>query len=45
LITLNSTERARVMKAARVAEERARQVREALIRKAAEESADKWTRE
>ena len=45
LTTLNSTERARVMKAARAAEERARQIREALARKAAEESADKFTRE
>ncbi|HEX3625891.1 MAG TPA: hypothetical protein VH280_10750 [Verrucomicrobiae bacterium] len=45
LTTLNSTERARVMRAARVAEERARQIREALKKKAAEESADKWTRE
>lgn len=45
LTTLNSTERARVMKAARAAEERARQIREALVRKAAEESADKFTRE
>ncbi|PYJ81395.1 MAG: hypothetical protein DME22_21300 [Verrucomicrobia bacterium] len=45
LTTLNSSERARVMKAARAAEERARQIREALVRKAAEESADKFTRE
>ncbi len=45
LTTLNSMERARVVRAARAAEERARQIREALIRKAAEESADKWTRE
>jgi hypothetical protein len=45
LTTLNSAERARVMKAAQVAEERARKIREALARKAAEESADKWTRE
>jgi hypothetical protein len=45
LTTLNSAERARVMKAARAAEERARQIREALVKKAAEESADKWTRE
>ena len=45
LTVLNSTERARVVQAARAAEERARQIREALIRKAAEESADKWTRE
>jgi hypothetical protein len=45
LSTISSSERARVMKAARVAEERARQIREAIARKAAEESADKWTRE
>jgi hypothetical protein len=45
LTTLNSAERDRVMKASRAAEERARQIREALIRKAADESADKWTRE
>jgi hypothetical protein len=45
LTTLNSAERARVMKAARAAEERARQIREALVKKAADESADKWTRE
>ena len=45
LTTLNSAERARVIRAARVAEKRARQIREALARKAAEESADKWTRE
>jgi len=45
LTTLNSAERARVMKAAQAAEQRARQIREALVRKAAEESADKWTRE
>lgn len=45
LTTLNSAERARVMKAAQVAEQRARKIREALARKAAEESADKWSRE
>lgn len=45
LATLNSTERARVMQASRAAEERARKIREALVKKAAEESADKWTRE
>jgi hypothetical protein len=45
LTTLNSAERARVMKAAQIAEQRARQIREELVRKAAEESADKWTRE
>lgn len=45
LATLNSAERARVLQAARVAEERARKIRQALAKKAAEESADKWTRE
>jgi hypothetical protein len=45
LITLSSSERARVLQASRAAEERARKIREALVRKAAEESADKWTRE
>ena len=45
LTTLSSDERARVIAAARAAEKRARQIREALARKAAEESADKWTRE
>jgi hypothetical protein len=45
LTTLSSVERARVLKASRQAEERARAIRAALARKAAEESADKWTRE
>jgi hypothetical protein len=45
LTTLSSTERTRVLRAARVAEERAREIRKALVKKAAEESADKWTRE
>lgn len=45
LTTLSSTERARVLAASRAAEERARAIREALARKAAEESADKWSRE
>ena len=45
LTTLSSAERARVMQASRAAEERARKIREALAKKAAEESADKWTRE
>jgi hypothetical protein len=45
LSSLSSAERARVIGASRVAEERARAIREALARKAAEESADKWTRE
>jgi len=45
LTTLSSAERARVLRAARAAEQRAREIREALIKKAAEESADKWGRE
>jgi hypothetical protein len=45
LSTLSSAERARVLKASRVAEERARKIREALLKKAAQESADKYTRE
>ncbi len=45
LTAISSTERTRVMRAARAAEERARAIREALARKAAEEAADKWTRE
>lgn len=45
LMALSSTERARVVRASREAEERSRSVREALRRKAAQESADKWTRE
>lgn len=45
LTSLSAAERARVLKASREAEQRARAIREALARKAAEESADKWTRE
>jgi hypothetical protein len=45
LTSLSSAERARVVQASRAAEERARAIREALTRKAAEESADKFTRE
>jgi len=45
LMTLNAAERARVLNAAKVAEERARAVREALAKKAAAESADKYSRE
>jgi hypothetical protein len=45
LMTLSSAERQRVMRAARAAEERARAIREALARKAAQESADKYTRD
>lgn len=45
LMTLSSAERQRVMRASRAAEERARGIREALARKAAQESADKYTRD
>ena len=45
LATLNTAERQRVIKAARAAEERARQIREEMAKKAAEEAADKWGRE
>ena len=45
LAGISGVERARVLKASRAAEERARAIRDALARKAAEESADKWTRE
>ncbi|WP_420140072.1 hypothetical protein [Sphingomonas sp.] len=45
LSAVSAAERNRLLNASRAAEERARAVREALIRKAAEESADKYTRE
>jgi len=45
LATVSSAERARVVAAARAAEKRARELREALARKAAQEAADKATRE
>lgn len=45
LTSISAAERTRVIQAARAAEERARAIREALARKAAEESADKYTRE
>jgi len=45
LTTISASERARVVKAAQAAEERARQIREALAKKRAEEGADKWSRE
>lgn len=45
LMTVSSFERKRVMEAARAAEERAAQIREALARKAAEEAANKMSRE
>lgn len=45
LAHVNSGERKRLLAASREAERRARAIREALAKKAAEESADKWTRE
>ncbi|TCS35628.1 hypothetical protein EDC30_11097 [Paucimonas lemoignei] len=45
LSSISGTERRRLLEASRAAEERARSIREALARKAAEESADKWTRD
>jgi hypothetical protein len=45
LSSLSSRERARVLQASRAAEERARKLRAELAKKAAQESADKWTRE
>ncbi|MEO6875916.1 MAG: hypothetical protein ABI222_13945 [Opitutaceae bacterium] len=45
LTTISSAERARVVKASSAAMKRAREIRAALVRKAAEESADKYTRE
>ncbi len=44
-LAVSTRERVRLAAASRAAEERARQIREALARKAAEESADKWSRE
>lgn len=45
LTTVSTVERQRVVRAAREAEARAREVREAMARQAAQEAADKWTRE
>jgi len=45
LSALSATERRRLVQASREAQARARAIREALIRKQAEEAADKWTRE
>lgn len=45
LSAISGSERRRLLTASRAAEERARAIREALAKKAAEESADKWTRE
>lgn len=45
LSSISAVERQRLLRASRAAEERARAIREALARKIAEESADKWSRE
>jgi len=45
LSRISAAERRRLLEAGRASEERARQIREALARKAAQESTDKWTRE
>lgn len=45
LTRISSVERRRLLAASRDAEARARAIREALAKKAAEEAADKWTRE
>lgn len=45
LTAISGLERDRLLAASRAAEKRAREVREALARKAAQESADKWSRE
>ena len=45
LSALSSVEQKRLLAESRAAEKRSRAIREALIKKAAEESADKWTRE
>ncbi len=45
LASVSGVERRRLLEASRAAEERARAIREALARKAAAESADKWSRE
>ena len=45
LAAVSGEQRRRLLAASRAAERRAREIREALARKAAEESADKWTRE
>lgn len=45
LAAISGTERRKLIAASQAAESRARVIRDALARKAAEESADKWTRE
>ena len=45
LSAISGTERRRLLEASRAAEQRSREIREALAKKAAAESADKWSRE
>jgi len=45
LAAISALERRRLLEASRAAEARARAIREALAKKVADESADKWTRE
>lgn len=45
LTTLNTAERQRVIAATRAAEKRAQEIRAAMAKQAAEEAADKWSRE
>jgi hypothetical protein len=45
LTAVSGAERRRLLAASREADERARAVREALVRQAAQESADKWARD
>jgi len=45
LSAISGTERRRLLDASRVAEQRASEIRKALAKKAAQESADKWSRE
>lgn len=45
LTSLSGTERRRLLAESRATERRAREIREALAKKAAQESADKWTRD
>lgn len=45
LTTLNTAERQRLIAATRAAEKRAQEIREAMAKQAAEEAADKWSRE
>lgn len=45
LSSISGSERRRLLEASRASNQRAKEIREALARKAAEESADKWSRE